>query len=194
MKLPENLRKRGGLLEIKKGGEWYRWNPFRSKLAAYLLAGGENWPFNKDSNVLYLGAAEGNTISFLSDICMYGRIIGVDISSVAMAEFLVLVEKKTNVIPFLGDAQLPEKYLPHVGKANILYQDIAQSNQIEIFIRNYDFFKPECGFLMLKSRSTPGKEKEVFRLAKTKLKLRFDNLEVINISKWAKGHTAYFIS
>ena len=100
MKLPNNLRKKRGFLEIRHGKNWVAWNPYHSKLAAYVLGKGKNWPFTKESTVLYLGAAEGNTISFLSDICMYGRIIGVEISSVAMAEFLVLVEKKTNVIPF----------------------------------------------------------------------------------------------
>ena len=33
-------------------------------------------PFLKKSNVLYLGAAEGNTIGFLSEICNEGKIVG----------------------------------------------------------------------------------------------------------------------
>ena len=73
-------------MELKQKKKWIVWNPYHSKLAAYVLAKGKNWPFSKNSNILYLGAAEGNTISFLSEICNEGKIVGVDISPMAMAE------------------------------------------------------------------------------------------------------------
>ena len=193
MALPDYLRKKKGFLEFKKNKKWISWNPYRSKLSAYVLAGGPEWPFEEKSNILYLGAAEGNTVSFLSHICHGGRIIGVDISSVAMAELLVLVEKRRNIIPFLGDAQLPKKYSPHTGIPDILYQDVAQRDQVEIFIRNYDFFGPKCGFLMLKSRSSPGKDNEVFRDSERKMESRFKKVDAVDITKWAKGHMAYYV-
>ena len=93
MKLPNNLRKKRGFLEIRHGKNWVAWNPYHSKLAAYVLGKGKNWPFTKESTVLYLGASEGNTISFLSKICTEGKIIGVDISPTSMAELVVLAEK-----------------------------------------------------------------------------------------------------
>ena len=193
MALPDYLRKKKGFLELKKNKKWMSWNPYHSKLSAYVLAGGSEWPFEKRSKILYLGAAEGNTISFLSHICHEGRIIGVDISAVAMAELLVLAEKRKNIIPFLGDAHFPKKYRPHTSIPDIMYQDIAQRDQVEIFIRNYDFFEPKCGFLMLKSRSSPGKDNEVFRDSERKLKSRFKKVDAVDITKWAKGHMAYYI-
>ena len=193
MVLPENLRKKKGFLELKKNKKWRSWNPYRSKLSAYVLAGGPEWPFKEESRVLYLGAAEGNTISFLSHICHDGRIIGVDISSVAMAELLVLAEKRKNIIPFLGDAHFPNSYHPHTNTPDILYQDVAQRDQVEIFIRNYDFFEPKCGLLMLKSRSAPGKDGEVFEKCVKKLKSRFGRVDTVDITKWAKGHMAYYV-
>jgi len=193
MALPDYLRKKKGFLELKKNKKWISWNPYHSKLSAYVLAGGPEWPFEEKSKILYLGAAEGNTISFLSHICHEGRIIGVDISSVAMAELLVLAEKRRNIIPFLGDAQLPKKYNPHTGIPDILYQDIAQRDQVEIFLRNYDFFEPKCGFLMLKSRSSPGKDSEVFQDCKKKLELRFKKVSTVDITKWSKGHMTYYV-
>ena len=187
------LRKQRGLLQLKQKEKWIVWNPYHSKLAAYILGEGENWPFSKECNILYLGAAEGNTISFLSVICDKGKIIGVDISPMAMAELVKLAEKRNNIIPFLGDAHFPEKYEIYAGNPDIIYQDIAQSDQIEIFIRNYHFFKPKCGFLMIKSHSMSGKNKDIFEKSKELLEKEFNLLEIIDIKKWAKGHKAYYI-
>ena len=69
----------------------------------------------------------------------------------------------------------------------------AQRDQVEIFIRNYDFFGPKCGFLMLKSRSSPGKDNEVFRDSERKMESRFKKVDAVDITKWAKGHTAYYV-
>ena len=114
MNLPNYLRKKRGLLQIRKDGGWDVWNPYHSKLSAYLVAGGKNWPFKKNSKILYLGSAEGNTISYLSEICKTNSITAVEISPVAMAELLVLAKKKDNIIPCLCDAHFPEKYRTHM--------------------------------------------------------------------------------
>ncbi len=193
MKLPNYLRKRRGGLELKYGKKWIIWNAYNSKLSAYLLGKGRNWPFTKESNVLYLGAAEGNTLGFLSKICCDGKIVGVDISPMAMAELINLAEEENNILPVLADAHFPDKYEVYAANSDILYQDIAQSDQVEIFIRNYKFFKPKCAFLMIKSRSMPGNSKNIFDKIEIKLKNEFDNLEIIDIKKWAKGHRAYYI-
>ena len=193
MEFPKGLRKNKGLLELKKGKKWISWNPYHSKLSAYLLAGGQKWPFRNKNIVLYLGAAEGNTVNFISNICYQGRIIAVDISSIAMAELLLLVERKKNIIPYLGDAHFPENYQPHTNIPDIIYQDIAQGDQVDIFLRNYTFFNPKCGFLMLKSKSMPRKDKDIFIACKEKLKTNFKLVNEVNISKWAKGHMAYYV-
>jgi len=193
MDLPNGIRKKRSFLEIKEKKYWIAWNPYHSKLAAYILAKGMYWPFTKKSIVLYLGAAEGTTIRFLSNICLDGRIIGVDISPTSMAELLLLAEDKTNIIPFLGDAHFPKQYEPHVNSPDIIYQDIAQSDQLDIFIRNYNYFKPKFGFLMLKSKSIKGNDNEIIAQYKEKLKSHFKIVECINISKWAKGHRAYYV-
>jgi len=193
MKLPNYLRKKKGLLEIRKKQGWGIWNPYHSKLSAYLMAGGKNWPFKKNSKVLYLGSAEGNTISYLSEICTTNTITAVEISAVAMAELLVLAKKKENIIPCLNDAHFPEKYKIQANNPNIIYQDIAQNDQVDIFIRNCNYFKPECAFLMLKTQSISRKNKTIFEDTKIKLNEIFKNVEIININKWAKGHSAYYM-
>jgi len=193
MNLPNILRKKRGELELKTNRKWIRWSPYKSKLAAYILAGGEKWPFTDKKIILYLGAAEGNTVSFLSEICHQGRIIAIDISAVAMAELLELVINKKNIIPCLEDAHFPNNYKLQTYIPDIIYQDIAQGDQIEIFIRNYKFFKPKCGFLMLKAGSMHGKENEIFQKCKKKLINEFKNVKITDISKWAKGHRVFYV-
>ena len=193
MPLPNNLRKKRGLLQIRTNGKWDTWNPYHSKLSAYLLAGGENWPFKKNSKVLYLGSAEGNTISYLSKICKTDTITAVDISAVAMAELLVLAKNKKNIIPCLNDAHFPERYRIQANNPEIIYQDIAQNDQVDIFIRNFNYFKPKCAFLMLKTQSIAGINKEIFKETEKKLNQIFEKVETVNINKWAKGHSAYYM-
>ena len=193
MNLPNYLRKKRGLLQIRKDGRWDVWNPYHSKLSAYLVAGGKNWPFKKNSKILYLGSAEGNTISYLSEICNTNSITAVEISPVAMAELLVLVKKKDNIIPCLCDAHFPEKYRIQANNPEIIYQDIAQNNQVDIFIRNCGYFKPKQAFLMLKTHSMANRDVDIFKNTEEKLNEIFGRVESVNISKWAKGHSAYFM-
>lgn len=193
MHLPNNLRKKRGLLQIKKNKKWETWNPYHSKLSAYLAAGGENWPFKANSKILYLGSAEGNTISYLSEISKTNTITAVDISAVAMAELLVLAKSKKNIIPSLNDAHFPERYRIQANNPEIIYQDIAQNDQVDIFIRNCKYFKPKYAFLMLKTQSISGKNKDIFKDTEGKLKENFEKIETVNINKWAKGHSAYYM-
>ena len=193
MELPKYLRRRRGLLELKNDNKWISWNAYHSKLSAYVLGKGENWPFKKDSKILYLGSAEGNTVGFLSKVCKNGEIVAIDISATAVAELVNLAEKESNIIPFLGDAHFPEKYQVYARNPDILYQDIAQSDQVEIFIRNFKFFSPMCGYLMIKSHSISGTGKSIFEEVENTLKKEFKRVEIIDIKKWAKGHKAYYI-
>ena len=193
MNLPSYLKKKRGMLQIRREDKWIVWNPYHSKLSAYLLAGGKNWPFERDSKILYLGSAEGNTISYLSEICKTNSITAIEISPVAMAELLVLVKKKNNIIPCLCDAHFPEKYRIQANNPEIIYQDIAQNDQVEIFIRNCEYFKPKQAFLMLKTQSMAKQRDDIFKKTEKRLNKIFKKVESININKWAKGHSAYYV-
>ncbi|KAF8817750.1 fibrillarin, partial [Cardiosporidium cionae] len=48
--------------------EYRVWNPFRSKLGATIVGGVANMPIKPGTKVLYLGAANGTTVSHVSDI------------------------------------------------------------------------------------------------------------------------------
>ena len=79
-------------LLVKNGIEYRNWEPFRSKLAACIMNGLEEFPFHDKSSVLYLGVSTGTTISHISDIVgPKGMIFGVEHSSRVARDFLCLL-------------------------------------------------------------------------------------------------------
>ncbi|MCQ8902600.1 MAG: fibrillarin-like rRNA/tRNA 2'-O-methyltransferase [Methanothrix sp.] len=112
------------------------WDPRRSKLASLLLRHHCLEGVVPSGKVLYLGAANGATVSYLSDILTDGLIYAVEISPRAMRDLLHLAERRENVIPVLGDAARPETYRRIVEPVDLIYQDVAQRNQAEIASRN----------------------------------------------------------
>ena len=135
-------------------GEFYReWIPWRSKMAALLKK-------NRDvslpsGRILYLGAAQGTTVSHLSDLNPSGIIFAVEFSKVPFVKLSVLARERMNVVPILDDACHPERYAAMVGSADFIYQDVSQKDQAGIFLKNADSMlrKGGSGILMVKARS-----------------------------------------
>jgi fibrillarin-like pre-rRNA processing protein len=165
---------------IKEEGREFRvWNPGNSKLAAIIIKGLNIFPFRKDSKILYLGCAHGYTVSFLSDIANKGVIIAIDFAPSMLRDFMRVAEARKNIIPILADANRPSRYYHLVPAVDVIYQDIAQRNQVEIFFKNCNLFlrKGGYGFLAVKARSIEVTKKpksifaEVNRELQTKLKV-----------------------
>ncbi len=175
--------------------EWREWNPFRSKLAAALCAGLKDFPIREGSVVLYLGSAEGTTVSHVSDVVgEKGLVVSVDISPKAMATFSKLVESRENIIPLLADASLVERMKNDLGdfSADVIVQDVSQRNQADIFIKNMRAFgrKGTRGLLVIKARSVDSSlppervlKKELSLVEKT-----FSVLEVLDLNKFEADH------
>ena len=142
-------------LRTEDGVEYRRWDAFRSKLAAYLLNAPGERPWERARSVLYLGGAHGTTVSHLSDALPDASIFVVEKSPTAFAPLLALAHRRTNLWPILADAQLPERYAADVGRVDLLYQDVAQRTQTEIFAENarVALAPGGRGLLMLKVRS-----------------------------------------
>jgi fibrillarin-like pre-rRNA processing protein len=153
--LTPGLRAYGEDLRSERGIEYRRWDPFRSKLAAFLLKGATTAPWSTARRVLYLGGAHGTTVSHLSDLLPTAEIFVVEKSPVVFAPLLALSRTRPNLYPILADAQLPERYAAEVGLVDLLYQDIAQRGQAQIFGENADacLAPSGTGLLMLKVRS-----------------------------------------
>ena len=182
---------------VEGGPEYRRWDANRSKLAAYLKCGGRVWPFHEDTSVLYLGAGSGTTVSHLSDVCARGTIAAVEISPRSFRDLLKLAEARPNVLPILGDAARPEGYGSRVGPVSVLYQDVAQREQAEIFRRNLEWLRRGgVGFLMVKARSedVAAKPADVYAAAKGKLaSTGLDVLDVRPLTPYQTDHAAIVV-
>jgi len=135
----------GETIRKNKRDYWRRWDPFRSKLGAAMLRTknppGDLLP-KEGSTIVYLGAAHGTTISHIHDhVCgkynkHEGRLISVDISPRCLRDLNLLANKRSGIIPVLGDARKFEtwSYLIPRG-ADWLFQDVSQAGQVDIFIK-----------------------------------------------------------
>ena len=182
---------------LKKGGVEYRsWNPYRSKMAGAILKGLKNFPIKRDTKILYLGVASGTTASHFSDIATDGIIYGVEVAFKPMKNFVKLCQERKNMLPILADASKPESYDAIVEDIDFIYQDIAQKNQVEIFLKNMEKFDAKEGMIMVKARSIdismpPNK---VFDMVKRELKKYFEIKEAIKLAPYAKDHIAIYVS
>jgi fibrillarin-like pre-rRNA processing protein len=145
----------GEALRTVDGVEYRTWDPWRSKLAALLLQGPPPELLGEPTSVLYLGAAHGTTASHLSDLWPGATVYAIEKSPSTFARLLALARRRTNLLPLLADAQLPERYLADVGEVDLLYQDVAQRDQVRIFRENAEVAlrRGGRGLLMLKVRS-----------------------------------------
>jgi len=181
-------------LLIRKRTEYRVWNPFRSKLAAALMNGLEIFPFKNACRVLYLGVSTGTTASHISDIAgPSGVVFCVEHTSRVAREFLDRVATyRSNTIPILQDARNPAEYFAVFGKMNVVYVDIAQSDQTKIAIDNCRMFLGRDGilFLVIKTRSinTVKDPRTVVRQETDKLAEEFEILQSINLAPYDKDH------
>ncbi len=175
--------------------EYRRWDPFRSKLAGYLLKDPEAALPAAVRSVLYLGGAHGTTVSHLSDLYPEAEIFVVEKSPIVFAPLLALARRRANLLPLLADAQLPERYAADVGRVDLLYQDLAQRRQAEIFVDNARVtLRPGgAGLLMLKVRSVTQSRPTARIVAEARTVLRdagFPPGPPVDLRPYSKEHAA----
>jgi fibrillarin-like pre-rRNA processing protein len=141
----------GGVYSERMLGTARVWDPFRSKLAA-LYHEGTGVEITSDTKVLYLGAANGTTVSHVAD---YADVVyAVEFAPRPMQDLLEVARRRKNIVPIMADASRPEQYAPLVETVDLLYQDVAQPSQAMIAIRNSVFLRTGgTMILMLKTRS-----------------------------------------
>lgn len=170
------------------------WDPFRSKLAALLQkCRRPGLRLDRDSKVLYLGAATGTTVSHVSDIVCRGLVYAVEFSPRAMRDLIRLCERRRNIVPILADASHPEDYAFMLEPVDLIYQDVAQRNQAEIASINcLRYLKPGGNLvLMLKTRSVDvgASPQAVLSLEKEKLQ-GLELYDVLDLLPFHKDHWA----
>ena len=177
-----------------KGVEYRIWNPFRSKLAAAIINGLKDFPFNQKSDVLYLGVSTGTTISHISDIVNQGgTIFGIEHASRVARDFLDRVAShRKNIVPIIQDARKPEEFFSVYKKVDAVYVDIAQPDQTNIAIENCKLYLKSGGYLLLviKTRSIDVTKdpKGVIKSEIKKLESLFEIKQTIDLHPYDKDH------
>lgn len=177
---------------VKKEVEYREWITGRSKLAAAIMKGLKTLPIKPGAKVLYLGASTGTTVSHVSDIVgKDGAVYAVEFSERVFRNLIDVAKHRRNIVPLLYDARKPDEY-PWVEKCDVLYCDIAQPDQTDIAIRNFDEFI-EKGYLLLvvKSQSIDVVKEpaKVYQEEKKKLEESgFDVLELIDLEPHEEKH------
>ena len=177
---------------IEENGEKYRgWNPNRSKAGAAVKKGLE-LGLEKDSEVLYLGAASGTTVSHFSDVVTEGFVFGVEYSDTVIRDLVHVAESRENIAPILGNARNPEEYGDLVEEVDIVFQDISQKDQPEIFIRNAEKYLKDDGVALLavkaQSISSSTDPQKIFKEVKEKLAEKFEVTEETLLEPYEVDH------
>lgn len=184
----------GERIVYEKDIQYREWNPFRSKLAAVIMKKARNIYVNRNTRCLYLGASSGTTISSISDIAYEGIIFGVEFSARSIRELVQSCEFRKNIIPIMGDANLPESYAKFLfGEIDLVYCDVAQPNQTDIAILNCKYFLKTGGILIMaiKARSIDVSldPQSVFKKEISKFQdANFDILEDLDIAPYTQDH------
>jgi len=174
--------------------EYRIWDKWRSKPSAALAKGLKTFPLRKGQKILYLGIASGTTSSHFSDIIgKEGIIYGVDIAERVLRDLITVAEKRGNIVPILADARRPENYQNQIlEKFDLVYEDVADPDQIEILIRNCEKFLKSNGWAMIaiKSQSIDVVKppRQVYKECLEKLKKHFKILDKVELDPYEKHH------
>jgi fibrillarin-like pre-rRNA processing protein len=114
-----------------------------------------------------------------------------------MRKFVELCENRKNMLPILADAGKPEAYKENLKEIEIdlLYQDISQKNQAEIFNKNAELFleKGKFGLIAIKAKSISQSinPEKVFASEKKELEKQFNVLQQVNLAPFEKHHCLF---
>jgi fibrillarin-like pre-rRNA processing protein len=166
------------------------WDPYRSKLAA-LYTVGTGIELDPAMRVLYLGAANGTTASHVADYV--DTVYAVEFAPRPMQDLLEVARRRKNLVPIMADAGKPEEYAHFMEAVDLIYQDVAQPDQVGIAERNLPFLKPGGWLiLMLKTRSVDVRRdpEDVLEEARAGLARHLEIVEVRWLDPYHLDHAA----
>lgn len=185
----------GEKVENLRGAFYREWIPWRSKMASLLKKRADvSVP---TGNVLYLGAAQGTTVSHLSDADPEGIFYAVEFSETPFRKLSKLAKERGNIVPIMEDANHPERYQAMIPPVDWIYQDVSQKDQAGILLRNSGMLKPGGrAILMVKARSVDvtSSPERVFEGIESRL--AGSGLEVtdrVDLSPFQKDHAAILL-
>jgi len=174
--------------------EYRMWSTRRSKLGAAIQKGLNEMPIQPGSRVLYLGAASGTTVSHVSDIVgPTGIVYAVEFSPQVGRKLIQLADSRTNIIPIIDDARHPTRYASLLGQIDVVYQDVAQTDQARLFADNLKVFCSfgAYGMIAIKARSIDSAAPidKIFKTVVSELdNYGLDIIENIDLAPLEKDH------
>jgi len=176
--------------------EYREWDASKSKLASSILKGSPNIGIRKNDYVLYLGSSTGTTVSHVSDIVgEEGMVFAVDIAPRMMRDFVFLCNERKNLSPILADSAKVDILKERVSAVDVVYQDVAQKNQVEIFLKNINMFLKDGGYglLAVKARSmdVTKQPKIIFKSVKEQLEKELQIIDYRELDPFQKDHAMF---
>ena len=186
----------GEKLFTENNVEYRQWDVSKSKLASVILKGASNVGIRQGDSVLYLGSSTGTTVSHVSDMVgTNGIIFAVDIAPRVMRELVFLSQSRKNIVPVLVDSSKTDVLKGRVSAVDILYQDVAQKNQVEIFLKNASMFLKDGGYglLALKSRSidVTKQPKRIYKEVLEQLEKHLKVIDYRELDPFQKDHAMF---
>lgn len=183
-------------LVLQNNVEYREWDPYGSKLAAAILNGCNNIFLRKGDVVLYLGSSTGTTVSHVSDIVgKEGFVFAVDIAPRVMRDLIFNCEGRKNIAPILADGNRINDLAPRISSVDALYQDIAQKDQVPIFLKNLKAFLKKGGhaIIAVKARSidVTKNPKIIFKEVKDNLEKELIIVDYRILEPYQKDHAMF---
>jgi len=174
--------------------EYRVWNPFRSKLAAGILGGLDDIYIAPGKKVLYLGAASGTSVSHVADVVgPEGIVYAVEFSHRSGRDLINMAKKRTNVIPIVEDARLPNRYRMLLSLVDVIFSDVAQPDQARIVALNAHHFLKDGGHVVISIKAncidSTAPAEAVFASEVKKLQAEmFKPLEQLTLEPYERDH------
>jgi fibrillarin-like pre-rRNA processing protein len=149
--------------------------------------------------VLYLGAAHGYTATFVADMVgPKGVVFCVDFAPNVVRDLLAKCKHRKTMIPILADAKKIEDYSWRVTGCDSLVQDIAQKDQVTVFVSACNRFLKDGGFglLSLKARSVDVSRnpKDIFKETHTVLESHgYKVVDYRELAPYERDHAVFIV-
>ena len=168
---------------------WRKWEPGRSKLGAMLEMDVDTGLQSGDS-VLYLGAANGTTVSHVADFA--GPTYAVEFAPRPARDLVEVAASRPNLFPLLSDARRPQQYA-HVVESDLdaIVQDVATRGQARVAKENAMFLADDgrlVAAIKARSEDVTADPEAVFESVRAELADSYEILDEIRLDPYHTDH------
>jgi fibrillarin-like pre-rRNA processing protein len=170
---------------------WRLWDARRSKLGA-ILDRGIGTGLDGSDGVLYLGAANGTTVSHVADFA--GPTYAVEFAPRPARDLLDVAAERPRLFPLLKDAREPETYAGVVEAGlDAVVQDVATRGQARVALANRRFLADDGRLIAaIKARSEDATRdpESVFDDALATLREGYEVIDTARLEPFHADHLA----